>query len=260
MKSVEVKYKDGEQEKVMIVKSPTASQLNEAQLVASKTFSRLINVKEDGVGLLVRAKLDKFLKDNNIWTDQDDKELASLDEKIKKKEKQLKTGKYKTQEAKLNGRKLALEIRDLRAERNTFASKKTQHNEYTIEEIADEARMNYLISSCLFHESGEAMFETVDEYMDNRNKPHVIEGMTKFYSMFYNADEDWYKKLPENQFLIQLGFVDDKFRFVMNGKLTDRDGRPVDEEGRYIDEEGNFVNKDGERLDKDGNVLFKFEE
>lgn len=260
MKSVEVKYKDGEQEKVMIVKSPTAAQLNEAQLVASKTFSRLINVKEDGVGLLVRAKLDKFLKDNNIWTEQDDKELASLDEKIKKKEKQLKTGKYKTAEAKLNGRKLALEISDLRAERNNAASKKNEYNKHTVEEIADDARMNYLISSCLFHENGERMFESVDEYMENLDKAHVAEATTKFYSIFYNVDEDWYKKLPENQFLIQFGFVNDKFRFIKDGKLVDKDGRLVDEEGRLIDEEGNFVNKDGERMDKDGNVLFKFEE
>lgn len=264
MKSLEVKYKevvDGvEQEKVMIVKTPTAVQLSDAQLVASKTFSKLINVREDGVGLLVKSKLDKFLKENNIWTDADDKALEDFDKQIKQKEKELKETRYNSEETKLAGKKIALEIRKLRNEKNILSSRKNEFSSYTIEGQADDARFNHLISSCLFHENGTPVFKDVNEYLEGLNKPHVVEAMGKFTTLFYNVDNDWEAKLPENKFLMQFGFVDSKLRFIKNGKLVDSEDRLVNEEGRYIDEAGNFVNRDGDRVDKDGNLIFEFQE
>jgi hypothetical protein len=71
--------------------------------------------------------------------------------------------------------------------------------------------------------------------------------------MLYGLDQDWEAKLPENKFLKEYEFVDDKLRLVnKEGHYITTDGKRVDENFRYIDEEGNFVDEDGNRIDEDG--------
>jgi hypothetical protein len=77
--------------------------------------------------------------------------------------------------------------------------------------------------------------------------------------MLYCLDNDYEEKLPENKFLKQYKFVDDKLRFInKEGKLVDEEGRLLDENGRFINDKGEYVDKDGNLVTLDGEYVVEF--
>jgi hypothetical protein len=72
-------------------------------------------------------------------------------------------------------------------------------------------------------------------------------------------ENDYEEKLPENKFLKQYKFVDDKLRLVnKEGKLVDEKGRLIDNNGRFINETGQFVDKNGNLVDDKGDYVVEF--
>ena len=88
--------------------------------------------------------------------------------------------------------------------------------------------------------------------------------------MIYDLDPNYDKNLPENEFLREWRFVNDKLDFInKDGHTTDGEGRLVDENNRYIayhndeayqnqdKEQSYFVNIDGDKVDEEGEKLAK---
>ena len=82
--------------------------------------------------------------------------------------------------------------------------------------------------------------------------------------------DDIEKTYPENQFLIEHGFVNEKLQYINadghlvseKGELLNEFGQRVDTEGNIVDINGQIVNNDGHYkvekkpfLDKDGNPI-----
>jgi len=89
----------------------------------------------------------------------------------------------------------------------------------------------------------------LDDYEENADEPFAARAAAALADKLYQLDPDYEKGLPENKFLVQYKFADNKLR------LLNEAGKLVDEEGRLLNDDGRFINEDGELVDLDGNLV-----
>lgn len=233
MKSERIVSKDNDgNEKIVIVRKPNHTQLTEAQLYSAKIFN-----KAKDAGACLRSKLNDFLIKEGVWSEENQKKLVALNEEIAQKVKCLETGKtLDGKKLKLSeGKQLAIDIRNCRFDANQLLTKLRTNDAYTIEGQAENGRFDMLVALCCFDEEGERIFSSVEDYYDKREEQYAVDAATKVGSIVYDLNDDWEKELPENKFLIEYKFVDEKLR--------------------YIDRQGRFININGDLVDDEGNVL-----
>lgn len=235
----------------LAVRSPTLQDQREATKYYNIAFSDALKAKA-----VVRAKLDDLLVEQGLWDNAKQIKFSELQGKILEGERKIAKGGISLSEAKST----AIEMRNLRAQLRDLISVKTNLDTHTAEGQADNARFNYLVSSCtVYNDSQKPYFNSYDDYMNKSNDSVAISAAQNLAGMLYGLDNDYEEKLPENKFLKQYKFVDDKLRFInKKGQLVDEDGRLVDENGRFINEEGKFVDKNGNLVDGDGEYIVDF--
>lgn len=238
-------------EVTLLVRSPSLQDQREATKVYNTAFSDALKAKA-----VVRAKLDDLLVEQGLWDDKKQFQFSALQSKILENERKLAKGGISLAEAK----KLALEMRKDREELRDLISVKTNLDTHTAEGQADNARFNYLVSSCtVYYDNKKPYFSSYDEYLNKSSDPVAIQAAQQLAGMLYGLENNYEEKLPENKFLKQYKFVDDQLRLVdKQGRLVDQDGRLVDENGRFINEKGEFVDKDGNPVNAEGEYLIEF--
>lgn len=238
-------------EVTLLVKSPSLQDQREATKVYNTAFSDALKAKA-----VVRAKLDDLLVEQGLWDDKKQFQFSALQSKILENERKLAKGGISLNEAK----KLALEMRKDREELRDLISVKTNLDTHTAEGQADNARFNYLVSSCtVYNDNKKPYFSSYDEYLNKSSDPVAIQAAQQLAGMLYGLENNYEEKLPENKFLKQYKFVDNQLRLVdKEGRLVDQDGRLVDENGRFINEKGEFVDKDGNPVNAEGEYLIEF--
>lgn len=251
MKTRTFKVNVNGQEINLAVRSPALQDQREATKYYNIAFSDALKAKA-----VVRAKLDDLLIEQGLWDNTKQTKFAELQGKILEGERKLAKGGISLSEAKSS----AIEMRNLRAQLRDLISVKTNLDTHTAEGQADNARFNYLVSACtVYNDSQKPYFSSYDDYMNKSNDSVAIQAAQNLAGMLYGLDNDYEEKLPENKFLKQYKFVDDKLRFInKKGQLVDEDGRLVDENGRFINEEGKFVDKNGNLVDNDGEYIVDF--
>ena len=192
--------------------------------------------------------------DGNYVDKEKQAKYTELQEELLAGEKKLAKGGFSITEAK----KLALKMRDIRADLRDLISVRTSLDNHSAEGQADNARFNYLVSVCVVYKDNEKpYFKDLEDYMDRATDPVALSGAQKLANLIYGLDNNYEKNLPENKFLKKYKFVNDDLRFIdKNGRTVDSEGRLVDSKGRYIDTDGNYVDKDGNRVDADGEYVF----
>lgn len=252
MKSIEFTYPiDGIDKKFSVV-IPSSEAQKEANKVYNTAFSDAIKSKA-----LVRAKLDDVLTEQGLWDDKKQQQFNDLQNSILEGEKILAKGGISLQKAK----EAAIKMKRDRADLRDLIAVKTNLDTHTAEGQADNARFNYLVSSCLvYSDNKEPYFKGYQDYLNRAGEPVSVLAAQHLASMLYGLDSDYEEKLPENKFLIKYKFVDEKLRLVnKEGKLIDEEGRLIDENGRFINEKGEFVDKEGNIVNSKGDYLFEFQ-
>jgi hypothetical protein len=157
-------------------------------------------------------------------------------------------------------KKVQQSIKRLREEMRDLISVRTNLDNHTAEGQADNARFNYLISSCLVYSSNkEKYFKSYEDYLSRASEPVAIKAAQVLANMLYGLDNDYEKKLPENKFLVKYKFVDEKLRLInKDGHLVDLEGRLVDSNGRYVNDKGEYVDKNGVPVDINGDYITDF--
>lgn len=248
-KMISTKTEDGKAINLNI-KTPTANELQRAQMEANKVFRLGLESKA-----LLRSRLTEYLIEQGLWNEDMQTKLDNIASKIYEKEKILMAGGIKRSEAK----KICMEIRDLRVDQARLLVNQRQHDLYTAEAQAENAKFDFLVSVCTLDEEGKPYFTNVDDYKSRATEQAAADAASAVAEVVNQYDPDWEKKLPENKFLLQHGFVNEELQFIdKNGKLVDVDGRRVDDNGRYINEKGEFINRDGVRVDDEGNPIIEF--
>jgi hypothetical protein len=226
VKSISLVSKDNAGKEVtLIIKKPNHMQMTEAQFYAATIFKK---ARESG--MVLRANLDEWLREQNLWTDKDKQEVEELEKKIEEGVNLLKTKKHPDgQPVKLSeGRQIAVDMSLARFKLQLLYGKKQSYDEFTVEGAVDNARFDFLVSSCVYDEEGNRLFTDVEDYYSRKAEPHIAEAAGKLAAMTFEMDDDWQKKLPENEFLLKYKFVNDELKFV------DKDGNPVNMRGEPI--------------------------
>ena len=249
--TVESKDLDGNDKNVLVVR-PDSKKLAEAQKVYNKFF-------RDGLesGALLRQRLDGYMREQGIWSDEKEKQYNELTAKINESEKKLAGGGIKLSVAK----ELAMKMREDRVSFRNLISERNQMDSSTAEGQSDNARFNYLVSVCILDpDTRKPLFQDIDDYDSQAAEPYVVEAAGELASIMYNLSPDYEKKLPENKFLKRFQFVDEELRLINDdAHLVDGEGRLINEEGRFVayDEDGTsyFIDRDGNKLDEEGNYV-----
>lgn len=242
---IEVKSttEDGK-EKVVYVVRPSVKDLTDAQIAAGGVLKTCVEKKA-----LMRSQLRDYMIENNMWSEEKEKQVEKLDKDITDNLLKLKKGGIPLKEAK----DIALKIKANRVLKLILDSQRRDLDEFTAEAQAENARFNYLVSVCVKDDQGERVFTSLDDYTEKMGEPYAQEAATKLASLVHGYDADWEKKLPENQFLIKHKFVDDKLRLVgKDGHYVTSDGKRIDENYNYVDENGNITDENGVVIDSDG--------
>lgn len=237
----------------LIVNKPTGSQKAESQIVLNTEW-----LKAEGKGCALRINLDDVAKRHGVWND----DIKLLVEKIEKNildiEKKLRAG-SKFFKTKLEARNAALKIKKLRSERLEILSKRSSLDDKTAESHAETMQRNYLISVCVvYSNSGKPYFIDLNDYLERIEEKATQDVSQAFLELLYSDILDYEKNYYENQFLLQHGFVDEKFRLInVDKQLIDIEGRLIDENGRFI-KDGKFVDINGDEVDIKGNYVIEF--
>lgn len=232
----------------LAVVRPNAKQRQEGLKYYNKAFREALES-----GAILRPKIESVMREQKLWDDNKENSLRQLQNKIAENEKKLKSGGIKLSEA----REIAISLRKQRAEIRTLTSEKINLDNNSAEAQADNAQFNYYVSACtVYGDNGKPYFKSYDEYMSKDDDPVVSKAASAMAQIIYNLEEDYDKKLPENEFLVKFKFADQSLHLInKQGKKIDSEGRLVDDEGRYIDDNGNYIDINGDKIDKEGNYI-----
>jgi len=220
-----VTYQEDGVEKTIVVKKPGHSQLTDANLYSAGMFNRATKI-----GACLRSQIDDILEKQGVWTAEYREDIKKLEKEIIEKENYILKGKDKEgNPLKLSqGRKLAIEIRIDRMKLNIMLVQRRQYDEYSVEGQAEQARFDYLASTCLYDEEGKNLFKNIDDYFERSDEPHIIQAAAKLANMIFGT-QTYEDNLPENKFL-------KKYKLVNNdGQLVDKNGNRVDLEGKPLE-------------------------
>jgi hypothetical protein len=252
-KTVDVKVTDANGEKTVkiVVKRPNNALLSQAQRLSAKVWTDCVRD-----GIMTKKELEKFMKEQDIWNNDKDVEQKKITEEIGRLEKELyvsgKNGKLRASE----GKNIAIDMRRKRIELRELIAERMSLEQNTAESLSDNARFDFLVANCTFHENGNKVYNNLDEYTANSDSEIAFAAATALAQMMYSVDKDFESKLPENKFLKMFNFVNDDLALVNDkGERVDTEGRRIDEFGYYVNEEGKRVDKDGNLLDENGNYV-----
>lgn len=221
----------------------TSKIVDAAQNIYNRAFREGVEAKA-----LMRASLDKHMKDQGLWSDQKDNEYQDMIKKIAELEFKLNSGGLKVSE----GKAIALELSKIRGELLQLISVKNSMDNLTAEGMAENKRFNYLVSACIIdYLTNKPVFSSYEDYVENKDSELARKAAAHFAEFLYGVRPDYEESLVEYKFLKRFKFIDEKGRFI------DKEGKLIDSDGNYINDEGYRVDKDGNRIDINGNPVLE---
>ena len=176
----------------MSIRSPSLQDQKEGTKVYNQSFSEALKAKA-----VVRAKLDDILVEQGLWDAVKQAQFTKYQSDILEGERKLAKGGISLSE----GKSIALEMRNNRAELRDLIAVKTNLDTHTAEGQADNARFNYLVSACtVYNDTKEQYFKNYEEYLNQSSDPVSILAAQNLAGMLYGLDNDYEEKLPENKF------------------------------------------------------------
>jgi hypothetical protein len=235
----------------VLVKKPNRKDLNDAQVVYNSAWRKNLEKKA-----ILRQKLNDYLIEQGVWSDEKEKRYQNYISEINSKELILKKGGIPLKKAK----SIALELKRLRSSFRDLISERTSYDNNTAEGTADNDRFDYLVSVCVLDPSTKKpVFNSVDDYNERGNEPWAIKAAAELANFIYNLDPNYENNLEENKFLKKFHFTDDQGRFVNKENhliSIDEDGveRLVNEKGEYVAYDANgkqyFVDRQGKPYER----------
>jgi len=236
--------------------APTSKVNEDASMEYNRMFSKSLRN-----GALLRESLDSFMREQNLWDDEQEEQYNSLLADISEKEKVLKLGGIKLSEAK----DIAIQLRALRNLVRALIQQRNSLDVNTAQGQAENARFNYLLIHCLVYndradDNGNfvRVYDTMDDFSSDEEGGESVSVLAaeKFAHFYFGLDKDYESDLPENQFLKEHNFSDkDLFLVDDGGRRVDYQGRLIDENLRYVNEENEFVDIHGDRINEDGEPI-----
>jgi hypothetical protein len=211
----------------LLVRQPQYQDIEDADQIYAIKVATLIKESVGRKKLLTRSDLDKFLKEHEIWTEQDEKKLAELRSELEDKLNKLKKGGILL---KAVGRPLAISVMDTRKEMVKLMSKRQIFDDTTIESIAENEKTDYLVYACtVYEDQGNNYWDSFEDMKNDKLSDSYRKASLIIAQMVYNINPEFEKNLPENKWLKKHNFIDADLNYIdsKSGSKVDRDGRPV---------------------------------
>jgi hypothetical protein len=223
-----------------------------SQQIHNKAFREAVES-----GAIVRARIEAVMREQKLWDDAKQANYEQVMGSLLDAEKKLAKGGIKLKEA----RDVAVQMRRDRVQLRFLSSDRNQLDQNTAEAQAENARFNFLVSACtVFADTGKSYYQDFDDYQARESDPVAALAANALGKMIYGLEDNFEHKLPENKFLVQYGFADEKLHLIdpKTKHLVDDRGRAVDDKGRLVNDKGELVDAEGNLLTEEGDYKFEF--
>ncbi len=261
MQKAEFKVKVGDEEKTFVVRMPTSKQRAEAREYKNRVFKReMFKLDENGKNAAILSnQVYNLMKANGIWTDEKEQEIKDITKKIEEMIRLLSKGKSDEVPTLEKFREIIVkEVKPLRAKQFELLGESRQYESLTVESIAGQAETDYLVFKCTYDQTDGAddqVFSSIEDVQTRSTEQVAQDAEIQLGILIGTINPNWVMELPENKLLKKKGFVDEKGRYILAGKLVNSDGKSINEDGYLIDGDGNLINDFGDKIDKEGNIL-----
>ena len=210
-------------------KEPNYLQERKAKEIYINKYNEL-RLNQSTNGFVPRAKLMDLLLELGVWNDEKQKQVDEINQSIKDTLQPIKDGGVSLEDAK----KAALKVQNLRLQLNIISSVVSSYDaDFTFESYADEAKRQYLLLNCVVDEKGKKVFNT-EKDIANAESDILIKANEVILQMLYGSIKDIYKSLPENEFLMDYGFMDEDLKSTEE-PVAKEEKRPfLDEKGEPV--------------------------
>jgi hypothetical protein len=250
-----VEIGEGEKKKVIeiVIKKPNNDVVKRAERYKSKVWNESI---QDGI--LTKKELELVMEKRGIWDKTKEAKQKEIATEILRLEKRLSHGDGKRKPKLSEGRELAIDIRRERIKLRDLLIEKMSMEENTADNLADNARFDFLVAHCTFHKGGQPYYKDFIDY-DSRSTDEVaLEAASALSEMLYNMDSSFEKGLPENRFLRKYDLVNEELSLIdpnNSDYLIDTEGRRIDKDGYYLDDDDHRIDREGNLLNEDGEYI-----
>jgi len=225
----------------------------EISLSSAKFYSQAFEKALDN-GLMLRKQVENMLKERGIYDSKIDEEsFEDISKQLRDLEVKLRKGVHGNRRmSKDEGKEIALEMRKLRRKLSTIGSDTTDYFTNTVESVAENERLQYLIYACtVYADSGDNYWKSFEAFKDSPETENelISKAMKALIQNESGIELSDRQDSYEDSWLKRMGFMNSK------GQLVAKDGKIVDENGRWINEEGRFVNEQGQLVDQFGNLV-----
>jgi hypothetical protein len=176
---------------------PTQKILQDAEFEFKKYWARCMRS-----GIMSQAEALKMMKQNNIWTEEDEQAILEHRTRIASLEKE-----FTEDLSEENGKALFAQIKRLRSDMQDINSKFTNIYENTAENMAGDYRLQYLAANCVvYNDTGKRVFKDVEELISRAQESIVSdsysEALVSNFEINYGIQfPPTGELLPENRWL-----------------------------------------------------------
>lgn len=174
---------------------PTAEEDGDARIAYARSFNKSLEE-----GLLTQKQMENLLKNRGIWTEEDEKKVSSLREKIGHLETLL--AKKSPKDKSKATTKLAEELAGHRLELLDITGGYQEYMNQTVETLADERRTAYYIASCTTNADGSRVWDTVEEFLRSQDGQFVSLATFHYVTFSNGLAENYLDDLTEVKFLM----------------------------------------------------------
>jgi len=162
----------------ILFKFPNNSLRIRANLVYDLAYNKAIDE-----GLLPLAEIESIIKERNIFTDADQKNIDSLENKLKAQKVVL----SKTTKVKANSDRIKKIIYDLEIQINEIKYKKYSKVHLSADHKAEEERQVFLCNRCSYSMEKNELFWTNEGSFKKETRLALKDELLKQFSRFYNG-------------------------------------------------------------------------
>jgi hypothetical protein len=188
-KPEEVRSFTGPDEKTYVVVAPNANDIREADWNYSRTFTRSLTE-----GITTSAEMMDILRRRGIIGPEFDQRATELTAELNEAIFNLETS--ETMDEK---RELAVKVAEARDELFQWNQRLNGPMANTCEQLADDARLEYLTSCMVVNDKGERVWDSFDNYLREKNQALALKARFEIMLYLQGLSSDFLEKTPEAQ-------------------------------------------------------------
>lgn len=182
-----------EETETFFLEMPTSEQIRQAEWHYSKVYNKALVE-----GVTTTSEMMDILTKRGLYGPDYEKKLQELQVSIALKIAEMHGATDETKEA------LAMEVQQLRDQLYRWNQRLTGPLSNTCEQMADDAKTEYLTSVVVQDSDGECLWESYDDFISETNQALALKSRFEVLLWLQGLESDFLEKTPENKVLRDL--------------------------------------------------------